>query len=99
MSIDGELNIADLMTMAENEFDLSNEDAVFLYDGKSVTWQPDGRLVNHIAYLTITSTVHSMSRQSAPGVVVSGGSQAQPASSRRSLTLSTTHTTTPTFGK
>ncbi|MCK4656475.1 MAG: DUF3857 domain-containing protein, partial [candidate division Zixibacteria bacterium] len=48
MSIDGELNIAELMTIAENEFDLSNEDAVLLYNGKTVTWQPDGRLVNHI---------------------------------------------------
>jgi hypothetical protein len=48
MSIDGELNIAELMSIAENEFDLSNEDAVLLYDGKTVTWQPNGRLVNHI---------------------------------------------------
>ena len=48
MSIDGELNIAELMTVAENEFDLSGVDAVFLYDGRSVTWQPDGRLVNQI---------------------------------------------------
>jgi hypothetical protein len=48
MSIDGELNIVELMEIAKNEFDLSNEDAVLLYDGKTVTWQADGRLVNHI---------------------------------------------------
>jgi len=47
-SITGMQDIAELYTIAENRFDLSQEDAVLLFDEQKVNWLPDGRLVNHI---------------------------------------------------
>jgi Domain of Unknown Function with PDB structure (DUF3857)/Domain of Unknown Function with PDB structure (DUF3858) len=43
-SIDGVHNIEDMLTKAEQSFDLQKEDAVFLLDSKDVHWHPDGRL-------------------------------------------------------
>jgi hypothetical protein len=43
-SFDGKYDIRKLMAAAQKSFDLSNEDAVFLFDGREVNWSPDGRL-------------------------------------------------------
>ena len=44
MSIDEEYNIAELMTIAEQTYDLANEDAVLLLDGLRQEWSIDGKL-------------------------------------------------------
>lgn len=47
-SIDGAWNIAELMTEAENNFDVSSNDAIFLLDSKEVHWLDDSSLEQHI---------------------------------------------------
>jgi len=47
-SISGVQNISELMTAAEKQFDMSNQDAVLLFDSKRVNWLPDGRLVAYV---------------------------------------------------
>jgi hypothetical protein len=45
-SLSGQQNIAELMAIAQKNFDLSKEDAVILFEGKKLYWLPDGRLID-----------------------------------------------------
>ena len=47
-SISGEHDISELLASAKERFDLSQEDAVLLFDGSKVEWMPDGRLVSSV---------------------------------------------------
>ena len=55
MSIDEEYNIAELMTIAGQTFDMANEDAVLLLDGLRQEWSANGKLttvVHHIVWIS-----------------------------------------------
>ena len=47
-SISGMQNISELLTTAQQNFDMSKQDAVLLFDGQKIHWLPDGRLVTYI---------------------------------------------------
>jgi len=47
-SLSGEQDITELMTLARENFDLSGQDAVILFEGKKLYWLEDGRLIDFI---------------------------------------------------
>ena len=47
-SKDGKVNIAQLMQMADKNFDLEVEDAIILYDNEEQTWLPDKRFYTKV---------------------------------------------------
>ena len=46
-SISGQQDINALMATAQKTFDMSNQDAVLLFNGKRFNMMPDGRLVEY----------------------------------------------------
>lgn len=55
MTYSGRLDIGEMMTIADSTFDLANEDAVVLLNGRRETVLPDGRrslLIHQIVYIT-----------------------------------------------
>ncbi len=56
MSIDEEYNIAELMTIAEQTYDLTSEDAILLLDGLHQEWSADGKLTTVMHQIVWIST-------------------------------------------
>ena len=57
---DGEADISRLLSTASAHFDTSKEDAITLWDGKTVTWSRDGRLsvfVHRILWINSSLTI------------------------------------------
>ncbi len=55
-----DVDIARLMDIAQSRFDLSNEDAVILYDGRMVVWSQNGLLSNHFHRIIWINTSHGI---------------------------------------
>ncbi len=47
-SFSGKQDIAELMSLAEQNFDMANEDAVILFEGKKIYWTNDGRQIDFV---------------------------------------------------